>query len=103
LPKALPGWCRELAAVLKYMRVMLHTETLWTEWTMDESFEQEIKRAQQMTGDEKVRESLQLFERTSQLMLDGLRDESPLLTEDELLIKLYERLAINRELENASC
>jgi hypothetical protein len=53
-----------------------------------------------MTGEEKVRESLQLFERTAHLMLDGLRDEYPTLGEDELRAKLYQRLAINRKLED---
>jgi hypothetical protein len=68
---------------------------------MDESSRQQIERARQMTGEQKVRESLQLFERTSALLLAGLRDEYPALSEHQLLQKLYERLAINRELENA--
>jgi hypothetical protein len=67
---------------------------------MDESFWQQVERARQMTGEEKVRESLQLFERTAHLMLDGLRDEYPTLGEDELRAKLYQRLAINRKLED---
>lgn len=67
---------------------------------MDDSFFQEVDRARRMTGEEKVRESLQIFERTSRLMLDGLRDEYPHLPEYELLLKLYERLEINRELES---
>ena len=67
---------------------------------MDESFWQQIERARLMTGEEKVRESLQLFERTSRLMLDGLRDENPNDTEEELRYKLYERLAINRKIDS---
>jgi hypothetical protein len=66
---------------------------------MDDSFHQQIERARQMSGDEKVRESLQLFQRTSRLMLDGLRNEYPKLSEPQLLEKLYERLAFNRQLE----
>jgi hypothetical protein len=53
-----------------------------------------------MSGEEKVRESLQIFERNSRLMLDGLRDEFPALSEQHLLERLYERLAVNRELES---
>jgi hypothetical protein len=68
---------------------------------MDESFQQQVERARRMTGEDKVRESLQIFERTSRLMLDGLRDEFPNLAEQQLLQKLYERLEINRELEFA--
>jgi hypothetical protein len=68
---------------------------------MDTSFREQIKRASQMTGEQKVRESLQLFERTSRLMLAGLRDEYPQLAEPQLLQKLYERLEINRQLESA--
>jgi hypothetical protein len=67
--------------------------------TMDDSFDQQLERARRMSGEEKLRESLQLFERTSRLMLDGLRDEYPKLSEQQLLEKLYERLALNRELE----
>jgi hypothetical protein len=67
---------------------------------MDDSFRQEIERARHMSGEEKVRESLQIFERNSRLMLDGLRDEFPALSEQQLLEKLYQRLAVNRELES---
>lgn len=67
---------------------------------MDESFYQEVERARTMTGEEKVRESLQIFERTARLMLDGLRDQFPELTEQQTLQKLYERLAINRQLDS---
>jgi hypothetical protein len=68
---------------------------------MDQSFREQIERARHMTGEQKVSESLQIFERTSRLMLDGLRDEYPELSEQQLLQKLYERLAINRSLESA--
>jgi hypothetical protein len=67
---------------------------------MDDSFRQQIERARQMTGEDKVRESLQLFDRTRRMMLDGLRDEYPDATEEKLLDLLSERLAINRILEN---
>lgn len=66
---------------------------------MDESFHQQVERARRMSGNEKVRESLQIFERTSQLMMDGLRNEFPSLPEQQLLQKLYERLEINRTLD----
>jgi hypothetical protein len=65
---------------------------------MDDYSPQEIERARLMTGEEKMRESLQVFERTSRLMFDGLRDEFPTLSEDHILQKLYERLAVNRGL-----
>jgi hypothetical protein len=67
---------------------------------MDDSFRQQIERARQMTGEDKVRESLQLFDRTRRMMLDGLRDEYPDATEEKLLDLLSERLAINRILGN---
>jgi hypothetical protein len=66
---------------------------------MDESFREQIERAASLTGEQKMRESLQIFERTASLMLDGLRDQYPESNEQELLRKLYDRLAINRELE----
>ena len=68
---------------------------------MDESLRQQIERARRMTGEEKVRESLQIFERNARLMLDGLREEFPDLSEQQLREKLYERLALNRQLDSA--
>jgi hypothetical protein len=67
---------------------------------MDSSTREQIERARQMTGEEKVRESLQLFDRTRRLMLDGLRDEFPRENEARLLELLGERLSINRAIEN---
>jgi hypothetical protein len=68
---------------------------------MDREFLEQIERARYMTGSEKVSESLQIFERTSRLMLDGLRNEFPGLSEQELLHNLYERQEINRQMESA--
>jgi hypothetical protein len=67
---------------------------------MDDSLRQEIDRARHMTGEEKMRESLQIFERNSRLMLDGLCDEFSAFSEQHLLQKLYERLAVNRQIES---
>jgi len=67
---------------------------------MDSSTREQIERARRMTGEEKVRESLQLFDRTRRLILDGLRDEFPGESEARLLELLGERLSINRTIEN---
>jgi hypothetical protein len=67
---------------------------------MDSSTREQIERARLMTGEQKVRESLQLFDRTRHLMLDGLRSENPSASEDRLLELLGERLTINRDLED---
>ncbi len=67
---------------------------------MDESFWQQVERARRMTGEEKVRESLQLFDRTRRLMIDGLRNENPGISEDRLIELLGQRLSINRAVEN---
>jgi len=66
---------------------------------MDESTRQQIERARYLPGEDKMRESLQIFERTSQMMRDGIRHQYPEISEHQLQQKLYERLAINRELE----
>lgn len=65
---------------------------------MDDYSPEEIERARGMTGEEKLRESLQVFERSSRLIFDGLRDEFPGLPEQQLLQKLYDRLALNRKI-----
>jgi hypothetical protein len=69
---------------------------------MDIEFLNQIERARNMTGNDKVSESLQIFERTSHLMLAGIRAEFPELNEKELLQRLYERLDINRQMEAAA-
>ena len=86
-------------AVCNYDKTIVADFLLQGPHVMDESFREQIARAASMTGEQKMRESLQIFERTARLMLDGLRDQYPELGEQELLRKLYERLAINRELE----
>jgi hypothetical protein len=67
---------------------------------MDSSTREQIERARQMTGEQKVRESLQLFDRTRRIMLDGLRDENPGASQARILELLGERLSINRSIEN---
>jgi hypothetical protein len=67
---------------------------------MDDSFWQQVERARHLTGEEKVRECLQLFDRTRRIMLDGLRDENPGANDETLLDLLSERLTINRAIEN---
>ena len=66
---------------------------------MDQSFWEQVDRAKTMSGEQKMRESLELFDRTRQLMLDGLRNQNPQATEPELIQMLYDRLALNRRLE----
>ncbi len=66
---------------------------------MDDSTREQIERARNQSGGEKMRESLQVFERNSRMMRDGIRHQFPHLSEQQLLQKLYEYLAINRELE----
>ena len=67
---------------------------------MDSNTREQIERARGMTGEQKVRESLQLFDRTRRLMLDGLRDENPDASDERLLGLLGERLSITRAVEN---
>lgn len=67
---------------------------------MDESLHSEVERARTLTGEQKIRESLQIFERNARLMLDGLRNEFRQFSEEQLRLKLYERLAVNHEIQD---
>jgi len=66
---------------------------------MDESFWQQVERARRMTGDERVREGLALFDRALSIMSDGIRHQFPDATEEEVRQIRRERLARIRQTE----
>jgi hypothetical protein len=66
---------------------------------MDESFWLKVERARRMTGDERLREGLDLFDRALHLMTDGIRHQFPDATPDEVRRIRRERLAKIRAVE----
>ncbi len=66
---------------------------------MDDSFWQQIERAQRMTGEDRFREGLALVDRSLRLMSDGIRHQFPDATPEEVRRIRRERLAINRAVE----
>ena len=68
---------------------------------MDDSFWQQVERARRMTGDERVREGLALFDRALRLMSDGIRHQFPDATPEDVRRIRRERLAVNRTAELA--
>jgi hypothetical protein len=66
---------------------------------MDASFWQQVDRARRMTGDERFREGLALFDRALRLMSDGIRYQFPDATPDEVERIRRDRLATNRACE----
>ncbi len=67
---------------------------------MDSDFLEQIERARGMTGEEKIRESLQLYDRMRRLIMDGLRNENPNASEMEIDHLFFQRLEFNRSLES---
>jgi len=66
---------------------------------MDPELLEQIERARGMTGAEKVRESLQLYDRSRRMIMDGLRSENP-GADDAVIRQLFiERLQLNRSME----
>jgi hypothetical protein len=68
---------------------------------MDAAFWQQVERARRMTGDERFREGLALFDRALRLMSDGIRHQFPQATPTEIAAIRRERLAINRACESS--
>jgi hypothetical protein len=67
---------------------------------MDAAFWQQVERARRMTGDERFREGLALFDRALRLMSDGIRHQFPQATPAEIAAICRKRLAINRACES---
>jgi hypothetical protein len=68
---------------------------------MDAGFWQQVERARRMTGDERFREGLALFDRALGLMSDGIRHQFPQATPSEIASIRRKRLAISRACESS--
>jgi hypothetical protein len=70
-----------------------------TQELVDELYREEVLRAREMPGDEKMLEGPRLFDRACSLMAEGIRNEFP--AADETLVEriLSERLNLARRLE----
>ena len=66
---------------------------------MDPELLRQIERARGMTGAEKVRESLQLYDRSRRMIMDGLRSENPDAGDAVIRQLFIERLRLNRSTE----
>jgi len=62
-------------------------------------YQEQVLRARAMSGEEKVLEGLMLFDRSCRIMADGIRDEFPRASREDVLRILRERLACVRRLE----
>lgn len=72
-----------------------------TQELADELFREQILRARATPPEQKVRDSLRLFELTCRVMLDGIRNENPEVDEARSQAILAERLDLLRRLEQA--
>jgi len=69
----------------------------------EQLFWDKIERAKTMAPEQRVVVSLELFDRTRRVMLDGIRNDYPQADEAEVLSVLQQRLELLRRLEQASC
>ena len=69
---------------------------------MDGSFRQQVERARKMTGDERVREGLALFDRALKIMADGIHHEFPDASPEQVRRIRRQRLEKIRLLESLS-
>jgi len=68
---------------------------------IDALFWERVEAARAMPPEEKVRLSLQLFDRTCRIMADGIRDEFPDADQQRVQEILRERFALARRLEDS--
>lgn len=61
-----------------------------------------IARARSMTGEERLLESMELFEESLERMKAGVRFRHPEFTEDEILAKVNEQLKMIRAAEKVT-
>jgi hypothetical protein len=66
---------------------------------MDASFWDEIERAKQLSGAQKMTDSLRLFDEASRRMLAGIKAQFPGVSDEEARRIRAERLEILRRLE----
>jgi hypothetical protein len=83
------------------MRVvqLLRLTTYFGSAAMDENFWRQVDRARRMTGADRFREGLALFDRSLRLMDDGIRHQFPTASPEERRRIRRERLAIIRSTE----
>jgi hypothetical protein len=71
-----------------------------TKELIDALYWERVERARQMAPADKVQAGLRLFELTSRIMADGIRDQFPDADEHRIQEILRERLALSRRLED---
>jgi len=71
-----------------------------TKELIDALYRERVERARQMSPADKVLAGLRLFELTSRIMADGIRDQFPDADEHRIQEILRERLALSRRLED---
>jgi hypothetical protein len=70
---------------------------------MDASFWDEIERSRSLTGGQRMRENMRLFDEASRRMLAGIKSEFPDISDEEARRIRNERLELIRRIESLSC
>ncbi len=70
-----------------------------TKELIDELYRERVERARQMSPEDKLLAGLDLFDLTSTIMADGIRDQFPDADQQRVQKILRERLALIRRLE----
>ena len=70
-----------------------------TKELIDELYRERVERARQMSPEDKLLAGLDLFDLTSTIMADGVRDQFPDADQHRVQEILRERLALIRRLE----
>lgn len=71
-----------------------------TNHLIDSLYRERVKRARQMSPETKLLAGAVLFETARGIMIDGIRNQFPAISDDEIRRILRERLAIARRLES---
>lgn len=68
---------------------------------IDELYREEVRDARAMSPEEKMLAGPRLFEFACRIMADGIRDQNPGISEEEVDRLVDERLSLGRRLEDA--
>ena len=69
---------------------------------IDELYREKVRRAREMSPEEKLLAGPRLFDFGCRIMTDGIRHQNPGITEEEVERLLQQRLDLGRRLEEAT-
>jgi hypothetical protein len=74
-----------------------------TQELIDAIYRERVLRARRMSPEEKLLAGPQLFDYACRIVRDGIRNQNPGVTEEQVEVILLQRLALRQRLEEYEC